>query len=188
MRRVIAIALLCVVAAMGVAGASTRAATFINWPGFLFRPTHTSTSKLATAIKPANAASLVHAWTWRAAKPTMTGQPAPTLAASPTVYNGVVYIGANTGVFYALNESTRAVIWSRFIAFTPKLTCNAAKGFTSTATVANDPTTGKLTVYVGAADGYLYALDAATGNTVWRAAVGSRPRRSMTTTCGARRR
>jgi outer membrane protein assembly factor BamB len=165
------IVLVCVVAGMGVAAASTRAATFINWPGFLFGPTHTSTSKLATAIKPANAASLVHAWTWHAAKPTMTGQPAPTLAASPTVVNGVVYIGANTGVFYALRESTSAVVWSRFIAFTPKLTCNAAKGFTSTASVANDPTTGKLTVYVGAANGYLYALDAATGNTVWRAAV-----------------
>jgi polyvinyl alcohol dehydrogenase (cytochrome) len=63
-------------------------------------------------------------------------------------------------------------MWSRFIAFTPKLTCNAAKGFTSTATVAKDPTTGKLVVYVGAADGYLYALNAATGSTVWRAAVG----------------
>jgi polyvinyl alcohol dehydrogenase (cytochrome) len=172
MRRVITIVLLCVVAALAVPGASTRAATFINWPGFLFRPTHTSTSNSATAITPANANSLVHAWTWHGAKPTMTGQPAPTLAASPTVFNGVVYIGANTGVFYALNESTGAVMWSRFIAFTPKLTCNAAKGFTSTATVAKDPTTGKLVVYVGAADGYLYALNAATGSTVWRAAVG----------------
>jgi outer membrane protein assembly factor BamB len=122
MRRVIAIVLLCFVGVLAVPGASTRAATFINWPGFLFRPTHTSTNNSATAITPANATSLVHAWTWHAAKPTMTGQPAPTLAASPTVYNGVVYIGANTGVFYALNEATSAVIWRRFIAFTPKLT------------------------------------------------------------------
>jgi outer membrane protein assembly factor BamB len=172
MRRLMAILLVCTIAALAVARAASGAATFINWPGYLFRPTHTSTNKLAIAITSANAASLVHAWTWHGAKPTMTGQPAPTLAASPTVYNGVIYIGANTGVFYALNEATGSVIWSRFIAFTPKLTCNAAKGFTSTATVAKDPTTGKLTVYVGAADGYLYALDAATGATVWRGAVG----------------
>ncbi len=42
------------------------------------------------------------------------------------------------------------------------------QGFTSTATVAADPSTGKLTVYVDAPDGYLYALDAATGAIVWR--------------------
>jgi outer membrane protein assembly factor BamB len=160
------------VAALASAGGSSSAATFVNWPAFLFRPTHTSRNAAATAITAGNASSLVNAWTFKAGKPTMTGQPAPTLAASPTVVNGRIYIGANTGVFYVLNESTGAPIWSRFIAFTPKLTCNAAKGFTSTATVAKDPTTGKLTVYVGAADGYLYALDAATGNTVWRAAVG----------------
>lgn len=172
MRRLKAIVLGCVVVLFVAASGSSSAATFINWPSFLFRVAHTSTNRAATAITTSNATSLVHGWTWHGDKPTMTGQPAPTLAASPTVFNGVVYIGANTGVFYALNESTGTVKWSRFIAFTPKLTCNAAKGFTSTATVAKDPTTGKLTVYVGAADGYLYAFDAATGNTVWRGAVG----------------
>ena len=41
------------------------------------------------------------------------------------------------------------------------------QGFTSTATVAPDPTSGKPTVYVYGATGYLYAMDAATGNNVW---------------------
>jgi outer membrane protein assembly factor BamB len=167
-----AILIIMVFATLAATAGSSSAAASINWPGFLYGVTHTSRNASATAITTSNAASLVHAWTWHGDKPTMTGQPAPTLAASPTVFNGTVYIGANTGVFYALNESTGMVKWSRFIAFTPKLTCNAAKGFTSTATVAKDPTTGKLTVYVGAADGYLYAFDAATGNTDWRAAVG----------------
>ena len=34
--------------------------------------------------------------------------------------------------------------------------------------MTTDRTTGKLTVYVDAPDGYLYALDAATGATVWK--------------------
>lgn len=34
------------------------------------------------------------------------------------------------------------------------------------------PSTGKLTVYVNSPDGYLYALDAATGAVVWKAVVG----------------
>jgi outer membrane protein assembly factor BamB len=167
-----AILIIMVFATLAATGSSSGAATFINWPAYLFRPTHTSRNPAATAITTSNASSLVKAWTWKPAPPTMTGQPFATLAASPTVVNGVIYVGANTGVFSAISESTGKPIWNRFIAFTPKLTCNAAKGFTSTATVANDPTTGKLTIYVGAADGYLYALDAATGNTVWRAAVG----------------
>lgn len=167
-----AILIIMVFATLAATGGSSGAATFVNWPAYLFRPTHTSRNPAATAITTSNASSLVKAWTWKPAPPTMTGQPFATLAASPTVVNGVIYIGANTGVFSAINESTGKPIWNRFIAFTPKLTCNAAKGFTSTATVATSPSTGKLTIYVGAADGYLYALDAATGNTVWRAAVG----------------
>ena len=150
---------------------SSSAATFVNWPAYLFGAGHPSVNAAASAITPANAASLVPAWTWKAAPRTMTGQPAATLASSPTVVNGVVYIGANTGVFYALHESNGTEIWHRFLGFVPKLTCNSAKGFTGTATVANDPTTGKPTVYIGAADGYLYALNAATGATRWRALV-----------------
>jgi polyvinyl alcohol dehydrogenase (cytochrome) len=168
-RRLIAVVLMLALLLLPTAG--TSGATFVNWPAYLFAANHSSTNKPATAITTANAASLVHAWTWKPANPTMTGQPAATLAASPTVVNGVIYIGANTGVFYALNESTGKELWHRFIAFTPKLTCNSAKGFTGTATVAPDPVSGKLTVYVGAADGYLYALDATTGATTWRALV-----------------
>jgi outer membrane protein assembly factor BamB len=49
-------------------------------------------------------------------------------------------------------------------------TCGA-RGLISTATVAGDPVSGTLTVYVAGADGYLYALKAATGAVVWRSLV-----------------
>ena len=48
------------------------------------------------------------------------------------------------------------------------ISCNRGHGVTSTAAVATDPVSGTLTVYVGGGDGYLYALNAATGDIVFR--------------------
>jgi polyvinyl alcohol dehydrogenase (cytochrome) len=81
------------------------------------------------------------------------------------VYDGVIYIGARSGRFYAIDEATGKVIWSRLIGYVTHKTCGA-EGFTSTATVAPDPTTGEPTVYVYGPDGYLYAMDAETGHGV----------------------
>ncbi|MBI3811122.1 MAG: PQQ-binding-like beta-propeller repeat protein [Nitrospirae bacterium] len=143
-----------------------------DWPAYLFGPAHSSWNSLATAITPANAAGLVQAWQWTPDAPILPGQPEGALLASPTVFLGRIYIGTNSGDFYALDEATGGVVWKRFIAFAPGTTCGAI-GFSSTATVAADPVTDRPTVYVGAADGYLYALDAADGSTVWRSLVAA---------------
>ena len=146
------------------------AAAASNWPAYLFGSTHHSYAADATQITPANAATLVRAWRFVADPPTRTGQPRGCCFASPTVYNGRIYIGANTGDFYALSLSSGAVIWKRFLGFVPNLTCGA-RGFTSTATVAPDPVTAELRVYVAAPDGYLYALKASDGSVVWRSVI-----------------
>jgi outer membrane protein assembly factor BamB len=121
-----------------------------------------------------NAGTLRKAWTFKAAAATMSGQPGPQFYASPTVADGMVFIGANTGVFYALNLTTGAVVWKRFLGFQPGLGCGA-RGITSTAAVAPDPTTGNPAVYVGGGDGYLYALNASDGTVLWRSVVGQLP-------------
>ncbi len=143
-----------------------------DWPAFLYDPTHSGYSSPARAITPANAASLTQAWRWIPSKgvkgAALVGK---TLTSSPTVVDGVIYIGANNGTLYALDESTGAVIWSDFIGYVPKLTCGA-RGFSATATVTPDPITGALTVYVNAPNGYLYAIDAATGDIDWSSVVG----------------
>lgn len=149
-------------------GVATRAPS-INWRAYLDGPEHHSHSP-ATAITPATVPRLTRAWSFMPARATKAGQPGPRLFASPTVVDGRVYIGANTGVFYALNEATGHVLWHRFLGFVTKKHCGA-RGFTSTATVAPDPKSGALTVYVAAANGYLYALNAATGATKWRSVV-----------------
>src|SRR5262249_54109418 len=84
------------------------------------------------------------------------------------VFQGVVYIGSNTGNFYALDEATGAVLWQQLLGYVTPTTCGSGQGVTSTATLATDPISGALTVYVGGGDGYLYALDAATGSIVFR--------------------
>ena len=100
----------------------------------------------------------------------MRGQPGRRLYSSPTVYAGHIYIGADTGVVYALDEASGQVTWQQFLGFVTEKTCGK-RGITSTATVALDPVTGLPTVYVAAADGYLYAIDAADGTIRWRSLV-----------------
>ena len=150
---------------------ATSAAQSSDWPHYLFDDGHSSHNALATAITPANASTLVEDWSFIDPQPTIEGQPIASFYSSPTVFEGVVYIGSNTGNFYALDEATGAVLWQQLLGYVTPTTCGSGQGVTSTATLAIDPVSGALTVYVGGGDGYLYALDAATGNIVFRQLV-----------------
>ena len=152
------------------AGSATAAVGPTDWPAYLDGVMHSSYNAADTAITPGNVGTLVKKWHWRGDLPTITGQPGPALYSSPTVADGAVFIGANNGFFYKLNETTGAVLAKVFIGYQPKLTC-AARGFIATATVAPDPVTGQDTVYVAAADGYLYALNATDLTTKWRSVI-----------------
>jgi outer membrane protein assembly factor BamB len=152
---------------LGAGAAGTAGgATFVNWPQYLYSPDHLSANTAATTITPANAARLTRVWQFN---PATTG-----FLSSPVVYNGVIYIGGKNGYFYALNETTGAIIWKRFVGVVPRLTCGR-QGFTSTATVAPDPATGNPTIYVYGATGYLYAMNAADGTNVWPPAAVAIP-------------
>src|SRR5215831_21077107 len=91
------------------AGGAERAAgtTFVNWPQYLYSPDHTSANMAATAITPANAASLKVACKFNPGRSPVGG--ASGFLSSPVVYNGVIYIGAKNGYFYALSETTGAI-------------------------------------------------------------------------------
>jgi polyvinyl alcohol dehydrogenase (cytochrome) len=155
------------IAAAGVAAmscvafaGSVMAAALNNYPAYLGGPAHASYVPSATTVTVANASGAHSIWTWT---------PSGTLNASPAVNAGVVYIGSENGDFYAINATTGAIKWTKSL----KISDCSKAGIVSSATVAKDPVTGTLTVYVGAADHYLYALNAATGATVWRTLVGS---------------
>ena len=141
-----------------------------DWPSYEHGPAHSSTQVNDTAITTSNAGALLRKWAFTAGPATAPGQPGPAFDASPSVVNGVVYIGSRTGQFYALNATTGSVLWHRQLDYGSNTTC-PAKGIVGTATVAADPVTGALTVYAPGAHS-LYALSAATGTVVWKHAIG----------------
>jgi outer membrane protein assembly factor BamB len=163
-----------VAASLGLgAGSAVAQSNPADWPTFLYSTGHSSYNAAATAITSANVSGLHRDWEW--VTPASPNAGSNGLFASPTVVNGVVYIGAEDGYFYAVSEATQTVLWSDFLGLdVPEgaATCiKSAQGIISTATVADDPTTGNPTVYVNAPDGNLYALDAQTGAVVWKGLV-----------------
>jgi outer membrane protein assembly factor BamB len=167
--RLVAVAV-AVLAALTVLTVQSGAVTPSDWPGYLHDGGHSSDNQGTASVTAANAGQLVKQWSWRGDAASMPGQPGPALFSSPTVADGSIYIGANNGYFYQLNETTGAVQHKVLIGFRPALTCSA-RGFISTATVAPDPVTGESTVYISAPDGYLYALRASDLTTKWRSVI-----------------
>jgi polyvinyl alcohol dehydrogenase (cytochrome) len=157
---------------LGLSPASRATAqSYINWSSYLDGVTHNSYNKAATAITQSNAADLTEAWNFMPGAPPVASL-GYDINASPTVHNGVVYVGGNNGTFYALNESTGATLWTQDLGYVnPTSGGCGTRGITATATVAPAPSTGTLTVYASGGNGYLYALDAATGAVVWKSLI-----------------
>jgi outer membrane protein assembly factor BamB len=132
-----------------------------GWPAYLDGPQHHSYSAAETSITPARVRRLVLKW---------HDMPGDDFLASPTVADGAVFIGSSRGWFYKLSETTGKVLHRIFIGYQPHKTCEGL-GTVATATVASDPRTHQQTVYVGGADGYLYALNARNLRTEWKAVM-----------------
>jgi outer membrane protein assembly factor BamB len=164
-----------IIAASIVLIATSAPALTDDWNSYLHGPKHSSFNAGATTFTPATSASIVASWPspFTAAPPTQPDQPGNAFVASPTVSNGVVYIGANTGVFYAIDEASGTELWHRSLGYDPHqpMSC-PGRGISSTAAVAPDSSrSGQLTVYVGGGNGFLYALRASDGAVVWRKKV-----------------
>src|ERR1017187_2830821 len=138
---------------------AVAATTGTNYATYLGGPAHDSYAASATTFTVANANLARSKW-----KDSTLGA----FNASPAVDNGIIYIGSDNGDFYAINASSGKVKWMKTLSIS---NCSNS-GIVSTATVAKDPISGVLTVYVGAADHYLYALNAATGATIWKTMIG----------------
>jgi outer membrane protein assembly factor BamB len=164
-------------AGAGQSAAAHRRPAFVatsqDWPAYLFQARHPSTTTGPTTITQSKAGSLQAAWTFQE-QPPAGNQPPGGFSASPTVADGMVFIGSQTGDFYALQESTGQVVWTKTLDYQQagnNGNCKNARGIVGTATVAADPKTGNATVYVAGAR-HLYALDAATGAQKWKSLVG----------------
>jgi outer membrane protein assembly factor BamB len=82
------------------------------------------------------------------------------IVSSPTLVNGVAYIGSYDGNIYAFNANNGQKLWNYSI---------GKIGFSSTVAVVN----GKL--YTGPDDGNVYCLDATSGTKLWQASAGGVP-------------
>ena len=86
------------------AAGAAPALAHVNWPGYLLDTAHSSLNNAAKTITPANAGTLAPAWRQGFA-PAASG-----FSASPVIYNGSIYIGANNGSFNQVNEATGALV------------------------------------------------------------------------------
>jgi len=129
-----------------------------DWPSYLHDGQSTAASGDETTLSPSNAGHLSAHWAFK------TGGK---IASSPTVVNGVVYVGSWDGYEYALNATTGALAWRTYLGVTSAPNCNpTSAGVTSVAAVQHG------VVYVGGGDAYWYALDASTGAVLWKVYTG----------------
>jgi quinohemoprotein ethanol dehydrogenase len=86
------------------------------------------------------------------------------LEATPVVVDGVMYTSGDWGRVYALDAKTGRELWS----FIPDVDGQYGR-YACCDVVNRGVAVWKGRVYVGALDGWLYALDARTGRVVWKA-------------------
>jgi outer membrane protein assembly factor BamB len=168
LRRALSVGLVTAGALFLGSGQAAAVRTANTWPMYLGGPAHTSFSE-ASAITPVNAASLTVAWHWTP-DPPLSGHPRNELFSSPAIVGGTVYVGSNSGEFYAIDLSAGTVKWQRDLGFVPQLTCQD-RGTSASPTVLPDPRSGTLTVYEAGGNGYLYAMNATTGAVRWKSQI-----------------
>ena len=82
------------------------------------------------------------------------------ISSSPTLVNGVAYVGSYDGNIYAFNANTGTELWTYQ---------TGQIGFSSTVAVVNNK------LYTGADNGNIYCLNANTGAKLWEASAGGVP-------------
>src|SRR5258706_4942075 len=129
-----------------------------DWPTYLHDALRTAASG-DTTLSTANVAGLTKRWSFT------TGG---IIAAGAAVVNGVAYIGSWDGYEYALDAATGVLKWKTYLGITRA----SSNCFPSTMGVSSVATVQNGVVYVGGGDAYWYALDATSGNVLWKAYTG----------------
>ena len=115
--------------------------TVSNWSMWRADPTHSSTAQEG----PSN---LTLAW-----KFTTNGS----VISSPSVVDGIVYVGSQDKNIYAIGAWSGNLIWN----------------FTTNGAIISSPAVANGNVYVGSEDGYVYCLNAYNGAFIWQTFVNS---------------
>jgi polyvinyl alcohol dehydrogenase (cytochrome) len=129
-----------------------------SWPMYGATLARTFSAPCPTSIGIANVLTLLPAWSFDTQK---------TVTASPSVADGVVYVGDWAGIMYAINAIDGSEKWRHQ---TPPAPGAAFGPIVSSAAVVDLPT--RRLVIFGAGP-RLYALDASNGSAVWTRYVGA---------------
>jgi len=128
---------------------------------------HSSTNPNDTIISAANATNLTLSWTSQITNVPPIGS---VIADSVEVVGNTAYVGAWDGNFSALNATNGHPIWRTYLGQTnatnaPKCK-NVPRGITSSSEIFDG------VVYVSGGGNYTYALNATTGQILWKVFVG----------------
>jgi outer membrane protein assembly factor BamB len=136
-----------------------------DWVTYLGNVERTSNSTNQSWLTPKTAPNLVLAWK------VATGDP---IVSSATVADGLAYFGSWNGSEIAVNASTGATVWTRFLGLDKSdPTCPGFPGISSA------PTVEGTTLYLGGnnatggANATWYALNALTGQILWSIPIGN---------------
>ncbi len=144
------------IAAPELANLANAPAKWVNWPDYLNNFQRTSANLEENTLAPSNISQLAVRWNI-----TLNGS----VRASPTVVNGVVYIGSWNGYEYAIRLTTGKILWKVYLG--TSLPYCGVGGIDSSATYYDN------TLYVGGGGDYWYALDPKNGSVEWDLYVGS---------------
>lgn len=129
---------------------SVNALSTQSWPTFMNNYQRTGAAPDNTGPKTNNTF-----WTWYSGFSMPYSDPRDSLesvALTPAVVNGIVYVGTDENRTVALNEFTGKVIWEYQLGDLGR----------------TPPTVADGKVFIGSRDGYLYALDAKSGTLIWK--------------------
>lgn len=137
-----------------------------NWPQFLYNDQGYAANPNETVLSPKNAASLdlINSFDTRTTQPGIDA-----IVSTIEVIGNTMYFGSWNGNYYAVDLKTHKIIWQKDMGVVhPKAAkgCNPPlAGVSSKADISNG------ILYVGGANGILYALKADTGEQVWATQV-----------------
>lgn len=155
---------------MVTAGAPARAGSarqapgsdWSSWTGNLAGSRYAAGEK---AINPATVSSLQYKWAF-----TFPNIPNVYPASQPAVVGNTLYVGSTDAKFYALNAKTGATRWVFDLTQIAGPVTNSQPN-----AVRDGPAVAEGAVYFGDSRGYVYALDARTGQLRWATHAGDQP-------------
>ncbi len=144
------------------AESSERFSAADNLTTYGYNNAHDNFNSAETNITAQSARNLKQKWAHK------TGNGVTDQPAIATIGNAnIIYWGSWDGYLHATNVNTNARVWSTYVGQTSDASCNPPiVGVSSSPTVTT--INGKLEVLVGGGDANIYALDASTGQVLWK--------------------